>query len=122
MRIGLVSNAQGGRGELLRWVLLSLGLPAPPEATYVDLFGRFQEHLIAEYAAGRRVLLIFDEAQNLGREALEELRMYTNINSNKRRAAAAPAGGPARAPGHGPPARHDPVRAAGRGELPPPRA
>ena len=81
--VGLVSNAQGNRGELLRWVLLSLGLPAPAEATYVDLFGRFQEHLIAEYAAGRRVILIFDEAQNLGREALEELRMFTNINANK---------------------------------------
>ena len=83
VRVGLVSNAQGGRGELLRWVLLSLGLPAPADATYVDLFGRFQEHLIAEYAQGRRVILIFDEAQNLGREALEELRMFTNINSGK---------------------------------------
>ena len=83
VQVGLVSNAQGGRGELLRWVLLSLGLPAPPDATYVDLFGRFQEHLINEYASGRRVILIFDEAQNLGREALEELRMFTNINANK---------------------------------------
>lgn len=83
VRVGLVSNAQGGRGELVRWVLLALGLPAPPGADYVDLFGRFQDHLIAEYAAGRRVILIFDEAQNLAREALEELRMYTNINANK---------------------------------------
>jgi general secretion pathway protein A len=83
VRVGLVSNAQGGRGELVRWVLLALGLPAPHDDTYVDLFGRFQEHLISEYAAGRRVILIFDEAQNLAREALEELRMYTNINANK---------------------------------------
>ena len=29
------------------------------------------------------MLLIFDEAQNLNRSALEELRMFTNINSNK---------------------------------------
>lgn len=83
VRVGLVSNAQGGRGELLRWVLLSLGLPTPHDATYVDLFGRFQDHIISEYAQGRRVILIFDEAQNLGREALEELRMFTNINANK---------------------------------------
>lgn len=83
VRVGLISNAQGGRGELLRWVLLSLGLPAAAEATYVDLFGQLQDHLIAEYAQGRRVILIFDEAQNLGREALEELRMLTNINANK---------------------------------------
>lgn len=81
--IGLVSNAQGNRGELLRWVLMALNLPAGAEETYVDLFARFQAHLIAEYAEGRRVILIFDEAQNLSRESLEELRMFTNINANK---------------------------------------
>jgi type II secretory pathway predicted ATPase ExeA len=83
VRVGLIANAHGDRGELLRWVLLALAQPAPPEAGYVDLFGRFQAYLIEEYAAGRRVILIFDEAQNLSRESLEELRMFTNINSNK---------------------------------------
>ena len=83
VRVGLVSNAHGDRGELLRWVLLALAQPAGPQETYVDLFGRFQAFLISEYAAGRRVILIFDEAQNLSRESLEELRMFTNINSNK---------------------------------------
>lgn len=82
-QIGLISNAHGDRGELLRWVLLALQQDAGPQETYVDLFGRFQDYLIAEYAAGRRVILIFDEAQNLSRESLEELRMFTNINSNK---------------------------------------
>lgn len=81
--VGLVTNAHGDRGELLRWVLLALAQEAPIEATYVDLFGRFQQYLISEYAAGRRVLVIFDEAQNLSRESLEELRMFTNINANK---------------------------------------
>lgn len=83
VRVGLISNAHGDRGELLRWVLLALSQPAGPQETYVDLFGRFQQYLIAEYAAGRRVILIFDEAQNLSRESLEELRMFTNINSGK---------------------------------------
>lgn len=83
VRIGLVANAQGGRGELLRWVLLSLDQQAKPEETYVDLFARFQAYLIAEYAAGKRVILVIDEAQNLNPESLEELRMFTNINSNK---------------------------------------
>ena len=83
IRIGLVANAHGDRGELLRWVLLALSQPAGPQETYVDLFARFQTFLIAEYAAGRRTILIFDEAQNLSRESLEELRMFTNINANK---------------------------------------
>ena len=83
VRIGLIANAHGDRGELLRWVLMALDQPASPTDTYVDLFAQFQQFLISEYAAGRRVILIFDEAQNLSRESLEELRMFTNINANK---------------------------------------
>ena len=81
--IGLIANAHGDRNELLRWVLMSLGQPAPNDAHYVDLFGQFQQYLVDEYAAGRRVVLIFDEAQNLTRDVLEELRMFTNINAGK---------------------------------------
>jgi type II secretory pathway predicted ATPase ExeA len=62
---------------------MALGQDAPSSVGYVDLFAQFQTFLIAEYAAGRRVILIFDEAQNLSRESLEELRMFTNINSGK---------------------------------------
>lgn len=83
VRVGLISNAHGSRGELLRWVLMALDQPADPAANYVDLFSQFQQYLIAQYASGNRVALIFDEAQNLSRESLEELRMFTNINSNK---------------------------------------
>lgn len=81
--IGLVANAHGDRAELLRWVLLSLGVPVDPDSHYVAMYGQFQAHLVSEYAAGRRVVLIFDEAQNLSRDVLEELRMFTNINAGK---------------------------------------
>lgn len=83
VRVGLISNPNGARAELLRWVLMALDQPAGLNESYVDLFSRFQTFLITEYAAGRRVVLIFDEAQNLSAEALEELRMFTNINSGK---------------------------------------
>lgn len=83
VQIGMIANPHGGRGELLRWVLLALGQEAGPDEDYVDLFGRFQAYLIAQYAANRRVILIFDEAQTMTRESLEELRMFTNINANK---------------------------------------
>lgn len=83
LQIGLVSNAQGNRAELLRWVLQALDQPVPPDADYVALFGQFEQFLIAQYAEGNRVVLIFDEAQNLNRECLEELRMFTNINAYK---------------------------------------
>ncbi len=83
MTVGLISNPHGSRAELLRWVLHALEQPAEIDESYVDLFSRFQSFLLSEYAAGRSVVLIFDEAQNLTAEALEELRMFININSGK---------------------------------------
>ena len=81
--VGLISNAQGNRGELLHWVLMALGVGTDTEASYVQLFAQFQDFLIEEYASGRRTMLIFDEAQNLSVETLEELRMFSNINADK---------------------------------------
>lgn len=81
--VGLISNAQGSRGELIQWVLNALGIEMPARETYVRLFQRLQDFIVSEYAAGRRVVLIFDEAQNLTLEGLEELRLLTNINSGK---------------------------------------
>ena len=79
--LGLISNAQGDRGDLLRWVFNALDVPLPKLTDYVSLFQHFQNYVIEQYAAGRRVVLIIDEAQNLGEDMLEELRMLTNINS-----------------------------------------
>lgn len=81
--VGLISNAQGNRGELLHWVLMALGVQTDTNASYVQLFAQFQDFLIEEYASGRRTMLIFDEAQNLSTETLEELRMFSNINADK---------------------------------------
>lgn len=81
--LGLISNAQGGRGELLRWVLNAFDQRAAPDADYVALYQQFVDFTLAQYAAGLTVLLIIDEAQNLSPETLEELRMLTNVNSGK---------------------------------------
>ena len=84
MTVGLLSNVQGDRGALVRWVLNALDVPVgDPRADYVVLFQMLQDFVLEEYAAGRRVVLVIDEAQNLGLETLEELRMLTNINSGK---------------------------------------
>ena len=83
LTIGLISNAQGDRGDLLRWVLNALDVRSDPQADYVTLFQVFQNFVVDEYAEGRHVVLIVDEAQNLGGDTLEELRMLTNINSGK---------------------------------------
>lgn len=83
MCIGLISNARGDRGDLLRWILNAFDVPTPRDADYVLLFQTFQDFVLSEYGSGRLVVLIFDEAQNLGADTLEELRMLTNINSGR---------------------------------------
>ncbi|MEM7523156.1 MAG: AAA family ATPase [Pseudomonadota bacterium] len=80
--VGLISNMQAGRGELLHWALMAFDLEFGPEP-YVKSFRTFQDFVISQYAAGKRVILIIDEAQNLSLSQMEELRMLSNINSEK---------------------------------------
>jgi type II secretory pathway predicted ATPase ExeA len=81
--VGLISNAQGGRGDLLQWALNALEVAGDTGTDYVSKHQALQSFLIQNYAAGKRAVLIIDEAQNLSREGLEELRMMTNINAGK---------------------------------------
>jgi general secretion pathway protein A len=83
MTVGLISNAQGDRGKLVRWVLMALDQEAPTNEPYVDLFNRLQTFLIDEYAAGPARDPDLRRGAEPQPRALEELRMFTNINSNK---------------------------------------
>ncbi len=80
--VGLISNTHASFGELMQWVLMAFGLEYKGKEK-VELHEDFANFMIAEYAAGRRTVLIIDEAQNLGAETLEELRMLSNINADK---------------------------------------
>ena len=78
--VGLISNSPQGRQELLQWIMMSLNRPF--EGDYPTLFKRLQDYLHGQVAGGRRTLLIIDEGQNLEPEALEHLRMISNINAD----------------------------------------
>jgi general secretion pathway protein A len=79
--MGLISNSPQGRHELLQWILMSFGQPF--EGDYPTLFKRLQDFLYRQHASRRRTILIIDEAQNLGSDSLEHLRMLSNINADK---------------------------------------
>jgi general secretion pathway protein A len=64
--------------DLLRLMAYSFGIDAE-NRDKATLLRRIEEFLNLQYEAGRRVLLIIDEAQNLSECALEELRLLTNI-------------------------------------------
>ncbi len=78
--VGLVTNTHESFGELMKWIMLAFDLPFR-ERDAVEQHQLFTDFLIQRYAHGQRVVLIVDEAQNLGRSALEQLRMLSNINS-----------------------------------------
>lgn len=79
--IGLVSTLHKAHGDLLRWVLLAFGIKPPSDDPGAH-YRAFVEFLLAQYARGRRTILIVDEAQNMSLEALEELRLLSNVNAD----------------------------------------
>ena len=80
--VGLISNTHASFGELLEWILLAYDLSYKNKSK-VERYQTFIDFLIDEYAAGRRTVLILDEAQNLEAKTLEELRVLSNVNADK---------------------------------------
>ena len=80
--VGLISNTHESFGNLMQWVAVAFGLPVTTDSKAL-LYEQFAQFLIAQYAKGKRTVLIVDEAQNLENRSLEELRLLTNINADK---------------------------------------
>jgi type II secretory pathway predicted ATPase ExeA len=80
--VGLISNTHGRFKSIHGWALSALGI-APKDDTDIAVYEALVDSFVHEYAKGRRTLLIFDEAQNLSIEVLEELRLLSNVNSEK---------------------------------------
>lgn len=77
--IGLINNTHESFGGLMTWVLDALDIES--EAT--DNAGRYRDYInfvVEQHAQGKHVVLIVDEAQNLSVQALEELRLLSNVN------------------------------------------
>lgn len=80
--VSIVSTQVEG-DDMLRLVAQGLGLPTVGVAK-AQLLDRIEQRLGEEARAGKRSLLIVDEAQNLTVSALEELRMLSNFSSQGR--------------------------------------
>jgi type II secretory pathway predicted ATPase ExeA len=80
--VGFVTNAHGNFKSIHGWVLSALGV-VPPSGGEIAMYEALVDAFIQEYAKGRRTLLIFDEAQNLSADVLEELRLLSNVNAEK---------------------------------------
>lgn len=69
--------------ELLNMLLTEFELPTHP-GDKPGALDELNQFLVLNYSQNRKVLIIVDEAQNLGADALEELRMLSNIQSDDR--------------------------------------
>jgi type II secretory pathway predicted ATPase ExeA len=80
--VGMITNTHQSFGELLDWVLSAYGIHQPGLGK-VEMHQRLVDFLLEQYAKNKTTLLIVDEAQNMPAATLEELRMLSNINSEK---------------------------------------
>ncbi len=81
--IGRVVTTLVSGDDLLRLAVTSFGVD-DTGADKSTLLRRFERTVREQRAAGRRCLLVVDEAQNLSVAALEELRMLSNITVDGR--------------------------------------
>jgi type II secretory pathway predicted ATPase ExeA len=80
--VGLISNTHAGFRSIHGWALSALGI-VPHDDSDIAKYEALVDSFVREYAKGRRTLLILDEAQNLSVDVLEELRLLSNVNSEK---------------------------------------
>jgi putative secretion ATPase (PEP-CTERM system associated) len=82
MQVAVVFNTNVNSEQLLALILQEFKLEAQPgnKAKNLETLNQF---LLEKYSSRKRALLIIDEAQNLSNEALEEVRMLSNVQSDE---------------------------------------
>lgn len=84
--IALILNPQLSAVEFLAAISEELNVALPEDKTSVKaLVDTLNQHLLASHAAGKRTILLVDEAQNLSTEVLEQIRLLTNLETAKRK-------------------------------------
>jgi len=77
-----LATASLASDEILHAIADDLELKLSPERRSVAL-RELQEHLIGLYAAGRRVVILIDEAHVMPEDTLEQVRLLSNLESNR---------------------------------------
>jgi general secretion pathway protein A len=80
--VAQVNQTQVSPIDFLQAVLVQFGF-SPFKMRKGELIATLNNFLIEQYASGRKVLLIVDEAQNLSMRVLEEIRMLSGVETTK---------------------------------------
>src|SRR5579863_1275708 len=80
--VAQINQTQVTTSDFLQAVLVQFGF-SPFKMRKAELISTVNTFLIEQHAAGRRVLLIVDEAQNLSPKVLEEIRLLSGVETTK---------------------------------------
>ena len=80
--VAQVAQTQISPIEFLQGVLVQFGF-SPFKMRKAELLATLNQFLVEQFAAGRKVLLIVDEAQNLSNRVLEEIRLLSGVETTK---------------------------------------
>jgi general secretion pathway protein A len=84
--VAVVLNPRLSVVEFLETICEELGILAPGNKGSVKaLVDTLNRQLLDAHADGRRVILVVDEAQNLSRDVLEQVRLLTNLETAKQK-------------------------------------
>jgi general secretion pathway protein A len=81
--VARIVNTQLDARDLVEAVMLDFGLTPEPGLSKPRLLRVLAEYLVEQRVNGRLALLVIDEAQNLSLAALEEVRMLSNLETEK---------------------------------------
>ncbi|MCK4462726.1 MAG: AAA family ATPase [Candidatus Omnitrophica bacterium] len=82
MKVALILNTHLGKKELLTTILEDLGIEYK-STSKTHLLAALNKYLIEQASKDTNVVLIIDEAQNLTPSVLEEVRMLSNMETEK---------------------------------------
>jgi type II secretory pathway predicted ATPase ExeA len=80
--VAQINQTQVSANEFLQAVLVQFGF-SPFRMKKIELLATLTNFLVEQFAAGRKVLLIVDEAQNLSNKVLEEIRLLSGVETTK---------------------------------------
>src|SRR3954466_8265894 len=69
--------------EMLAALLTEFGVSVPERGTRKELLDRLNQFLLAQLAPGKNCVAIFDEAQHLSSEFLEQIRVLSNLETDQ---------------------------------------
>ena len=82
VKVGLINNPCLPPNQFIKMLCQEFELPVDGKDK-AEMLGLFHEFLLHQYAETNRVIMIVDEAQNLPPRTIEEIRILSNLESEK---------------------------------------